>query len=365
MKILILGGCAEMALPAFIELKKEEDVEVVTLADINEAGAREKAAEEGPKFRATKVDARDHAQVVELMKAHDVTMCFVGPFYVWERPLARAAIEAGRPYVSICDDYDAYLDVLTLDEEAKEAGVQILTGFGNSPGITQMLARKGYNSMEKPDKIHVQWCAGSDEAVGPTNLAHLFHIFNGTTLQWIDGREVRVRTGDGRRVVDFPEPIGRTPVFYTGHAESVSIPRNLPGLTEVTLHGGVKPPYIVGLVKAMSRLRLINTHARRTALAKLFHRIEGLFASEGIDRSVFRIDVYGTDKGRECHHYYTGVGHIAVITSFPCTVAALWAARGTWDDKPGGVYAAERILDDPDPFLDELSRRGIELHYFE
>jgi|LSQX01.2.fsa_nt_gb saccharopine dehydrogenase-like NADP-dependent oxidoreductase len=365
MKVLLLGGGADMAAPIIPLLEAEDDVETVTLADRDAARLKERAGS-GAKMATAVVDATDEPAVLELMRQHDITICYVGPFYYFEKRLARLAIQAGCHYVSICDDYDAYLDVITLEEEARRQGVKVLTGFGNSPGITQVLAKKGYLSMAKPERINIHWCAGSDESVGPSNLAHLFHIFTGTTLQWIDGREVRVKTGRGKKVVEFPEPVGRNPVYYTGHAESVSIPRNLPGLTEVTLHGGVKPPFIVALVRALTALGLTSTHKKRMALARFFHRIESWFAAGGYDKSVGRVDVYGKDdRGREVHRYYTYVGHIAEITSIPCLAAALWLGRGKWDDKPGGVYAPERIVDEPDQFLEDLRRRGVEIYYYE
>lgn len=361
MKVLILGGCADMAIPLLRLLRDDADVERVVLADINVEKAERLAAEYGPKFEGAACDANDHVGVVALMKPCDVTLCYVGPFYVFEKRLARCAIEAGIGYVSIADDYDAYLDVLTLDEEARRANVKILTGFGNSPGLTQILARKGYNETPNPYRISVNWCAGSDESVGSANLTHLFHIFNGTTPQWFDGKEVRVRTGDGKKRVQFPAPIGEAYVRYTGHAESVTLPRNLPGLKEVTLHGGVKPDYIATLVTLMSRLGLLSTHARRARLAKFFHRIEGWFSSAGLDKSVGRVEVYGRQDGKEVCRYFTYVGHIADITSCPAYLAAKWLCSGKLDAKPGGVYAPEKLLDNPDPFLAELKTRGVEI----
>ncbi|MEW5945937.1 MAG: saccharopine dehydrogenase NADP-binding domain-containing protein [bacterium] len=365
MKVLILGGAGDMARAALSVLADETAVSLVTVADINERKAGAIAAGLGGKFRSARADGMDRAGTVELMKQHDVSIGFVGPFYIFEKRMSEAAIEAGVGYVSICDDYDAYLEAAALDEKAREKSVKILTGFGNSPGITQMLARKGYDSMDKPRRINIAWAAGSNEDVGPTNLMHFFHIFNATTLQWLDGAEKRVRTGRGRRVVEFPPPMGKLPVYYTGHAESVSIPRNLAGLEEVTLHGGVHPPYIISIVKLFSALGLLATHRRRKAVAGFISRVQGVFRMGGVDKSVFRVDAHGEHAGKKCHRWYTGVGPIAQITSVPAVVAAVWLAEGRFDHKPGGVYSAERLLDDPDPFLDELKRRGIHLEYNE
>ena len=365
MKFLVLGGAGDMAVDALDELQKERDVTAVTVADLNLEKARQVAGQRDERFCACRVDAQEQAQVVDLMRQHDIVLGFAGPFYVFEKRLATAALEAGKPYVSIADDYEAYLEALALDEAARQKGIHILTGWGNSPGITQALARKGYNSMDDPKRINVHWAAGSNEAAGPANLTHLFNIFHGTTLQTIRGQEVRVKTGGGRKVVRFPFPMGDLPVYYTGHAESVSLPRNLKGLTEVTLHGGVQPSYIPLLVMALAKTGLFNTHARRKKAAVFFHKIESLFGAGGLDKSVGRIDVYGYNKDKTAHRTYTYIGHIGQITSIPCTTAALWELSGRFKDIPGGVYSPDRLLADPDPFLAEIMRRGVEIFFYE
>ena len=361
MKVLVLGGCADMAIPLLRLLAEDAGVQEVVLADINEPKARRLATENGPKFRGAACDANAPESVVRLMRGMDVSICYVGPFYVFESRMARCAIEAGVPYVSIADDYDAYLEVIKLEDAARDAGVKILTGFGNSPGITQILARKGYNEVPEPMRISVNWCAGSSESVGVSNLVHFFHIFNGTTLQRFNGKEVPVKTGTAKKWVTFPEPIGRTPVYYTGHAESVSLPRNLPGLTEVTVHGGVKPNYIVGLVKFMKALGWFSTHKRRVKFARFFHRIEHWFSSPGVDKSVGRVEVYGSQGGKAVHKDFTYVGHIADITTIPAWIAAKWLVEGKFDNMPGGVYAPERLLENPDPFMAALRGMGVEI----
>ncbi len=361
MKLTVLGGCADMARPLFPLLQQSDVFHEVVIADINSDAATALADAYGDKFSARRCDATNADAVTALLRDCDVVACFVGPFYRFEKPLAQCAISAGAHYVSIADDYDAYLDVITLDESARMAGVKVLTGFGNSPGITQLLARMGYNALETVRRIHVHWCAGAGETVGVSNLTHLFHIFNGATLQWQDGREVRVNTGNGKKRVSFPEPIGDAHVYYTGHAESVSLPRNLPGLQEVTLHGGVKPHYIVTLLKVMQRLGVLNSHKRRAALARFFHGLAHWFPAGGYDKSVGRVDVVGEEDGKSVTLSYTYVGPIAAITALPTFLAATWLASGRFDHKPGGVYAPEALLDAPDTFIDELRTLGVDI----
>jgi saccharopine dehydrogenase-like NADP-dependent oxidoreductase len=362
MKVIVLGGCGDMAKVAIDLLLKESDVNEIVIADINEKKAVEIAEASGEKAKSKKVDAGDHDSVAEAVKGCDVALGFVGPFYKFERKIVDACIDAGTPYVSIMDDFDAYLDVINLDEKAKKAGLTIICGLGNSPGITNILAKKGYQSMDEPETLHIQWAGGSNEAIGPANVKHVMHIFAGHTLQWLDGKEVKVKTGTNKRIVEFPEPMGKLPVYYTGHAESVSVPRTLKGLKEVTLHGGTHPPYIARLATLFGNLGLTNSPEKRERMAKLLVPLEGLFATGGIDKSVFRIDAYGKKNGKPAHHYYTGVGHIADITSIPCVEGALMIARG--ELKKPGVHSAESALE-PADFLPRLEKRGIDLKYYE
>jgi saccharopine dehydrogenase-like NADP-dependent oxidoreductase len=358
MKICVLGGCGDMAIVAVKLLRDEADVEEICIADLNVEKATKFAAEIGPKAKAAKVDASDPAAISKLVAGFDVALGYIGPFYKFEKSIGNACIDAGTHYVSICDDYDAFLDVFTLDEKAKKKGVTIIAGLGNSPGITNVLAKKGYLSMDKPERINVQWAGGSNEDVGPANVRHVMHIFQGTTLQWLDGKEARVKTGTNKKIVDFPEPMGKLPVYYTGHAESVSIPIFLKGLKEVTLHGGVHPPYIAKLATLFGNLGMTTTAKKRDRVANMLTPLLGLFATGGIDKSVFRIDSFGTDKGKPVHRVYSGVGHIADITSIPCVEGGLMVARGELTKR--GVFSAEGILD-PDVFLPRIQKRGVEL----
>jgi len=364
MRVVILGGCGDMAQVADRLLVEENDVEELVIADLDYDKAEKMAGELGPKVKASKVDAMDHQSVLDAVRGFDVALGFIGPFYMFERKIVDACIDAGTPYVSIMDDYDAYLDVIELDEKAKKAGMTMICGLGNSPGITNLLAKKGYQSMDAPEKIHIQWAGGSGEAVGAANVKHVMHIFAGTTLQWINGKHIRVKTGTDKKIVEFPEPMGKLPVYYTGHAESVSVPLNLKGLKEVTLHGGIHPPWIARLASFFGTLRLSDTPKKRDRIAKIMVPLEemGVFGKGGIDKSVFRIDAYGTHEGKKKHHYYTGVGHIADITSIPAVEGALMIGRGELN-KPG-VHASESALE-PDDFLPRLEKRGIDLKYYE
>lgn len=362
-RFIVLGGGSKMAIPALREFSACDEITEVALADLNHDAMKALAVSLGKKFTAMETDANDRESLVESLRGFDVALGYIGPFYYFEEKIISACIEAKVHYVSIADDFDSYLSVEPFFDAAEKAKITVISGLGNSPGITNILSKKGYLSMDNPEKIHVQWTGGSDEEVGPANIKHVMHIFEGETMQWMDGKEVMVKTGRGEKIVEFPEPIGIQTVFYTGHAESVSIPRNLKGLKEVTLHGGIRPVWAARLATFFGDLGLTTTHKRRERLSRLLAPVMSLFTVGGsADKSVFRIDVYGSHKGKERHHFYTGVGHIAEITSMPMVEGALMVARG--EMKKRGVFAAEAIIE-PDKFLPRLAKRGVTMTYYE
>lgn len=350
---------------AMVELmKKEDSIAHVTIADLDGGKAAARAEQAGEKFAPRALDLAERNPLIRAMREHDLVLNYAGPFYLSEAPAAEAAIEAGVTYISIADDNDSYLAVARLEDKARAAGVKVMTGFGNSPGLTQLLAKKGYESMDNPEKITVNWGAGAGEDVGKSNLLHVLHLMTGETLQWRDGREAWVKSGRGRKFVDFPEPVGRIPVWYTGHAESVTLPRWLPGLKEVSVYGGVAPPFDFKLVIFVSRLGLTKTHQRCQRILRLMGPVLPLLESKKYPKeSVGLVEVSGSNEGKPSRFTGTYSGPIAMITSKPCLQTIVWWRAGAFDDLPGGVYPPERLIEDVGKFLTELRQREMRIDW--
>jgi saccharopine dehydrogenase-like NADP-dependent oxidoreductase len=337
-------------------------VDEVMVADLNLEAAQALAESLGAPVQACRLDALDHQGLVDAIRGYDVALGFVGPFVYFERRLVEAAIEAGVHYVSVADDYEAARAALALDEAARQAGVTVITGLGNCPGLTNLLARKGAQSVDRPRRIHIAWFGGADDAGGYANYQHAVHIFCGKVPSFEHGRELPVRAGDGKEMVDFPPPCGRLPVYYTGHAEPVTIPKNIPGLEEVTLKGGIWPNWLARAGILLERAGLIRGERSQKWWADLFYRVLPRLPQGKCTVSGFRIDVWGEKDGREAHHWYAGVDRMKRITSLPAAVGAVMLARGEIEER--GVFAPEALVD-PDTMLSRLEPYGIKVERHE
>lgn len=345
------------------ELVRFPEVRRVTVAarDGNKAAAV--AAAVGPSAEGLALDARDRRALVEAMKGHDVVAGALGPFYLYEAPVAEAAIEAGVPYVSICDDADAAQAVLELDEAARARGVTVLTGAGWTPGLTNVLVCKGARLLDTVREAHIAWAASVTDSEGFAVVLHTLHMLTGKVPTFADGRTQMVPAGSGRKVVDFPPPMGKVAVYHVGHPEPVTLPRFMPQLEAVTLRGGLTEGYLQALAGLLVRLGLTATPAARERLGRLLRPVPRLQRMTGLSRplSAAHVEVRGMKGGRPARVELAAVGRMADLTAIPLAVAAVMIGRG--EVRRRGVIApeAEGGLD-PDRFLEELAARGIAIH---
>ncbi|TFG00175.1 MAG: hypothetical protein EU542_08305 [Promethearchaeota archaeon] len=170
MKVLALGGAGDMGRMAVAILLEAKNVSAITVADINHDLANTFVnLVDSPKLSAVQLDVLERDKLLSLMSKHDLIINCVGPFYKFEIPILKAAIEAKKPIVDICDDAKPTLDALKLSDEIKDAGITALMGMGASPGILNLLAVRACSKLDKVDEIITSWgfCLNRKEGKKP------------------------------------------------------------------------------------------------------------------------------------------------------------------------------------------------------
>lgn len=366
MKVFVLGGAGDMGMEAVRDLIKFTEVKQVTIGDLNNEKAENLASSlKDQRITIRRVDASAHADLVKAMKGHDVVAGALGPFYLFEKPVVEAAIEAGIDYVSICDDHDAVDEVLQLDSLAAEKGRKILTGLGLSPGITNLLARKGYEELENVESIKAYWAGSAGDSEGLAVILHTLHIFSGQITTFQNSKHEQVKAGSGKEVVEFLPPLGPVTTYHLGHPEPVTLPRYLDGLKEATLKGGLAENYLNALARAVAALGLSSTTKRKERLGVFLKKALPYFPSDK-ERSFMgaRVDITGMREGKKTTVTYTLVDHMKRLTGIPLSIGAYMMGRGKI--KGRGVFAPEaKGAIDIDQFLKELARRKIKVQRHE
>ena len=246
-RVVVLGGAGGIGTVAARTVAASGDFDDIVVADVRaEAAAAAAGALGHPGARGVAVDATSPDSLAEVLAGADVAVSCIGPFYRFGVPVLTAAIEAGVPFIDVCDDLDATERQLELDGKAEAAGVCAVVGLGNSPGLANLLVRFAADELldtcRSVDIMHIH---GGEPEEGPAVIQHRIHAMVNDVPVFVDGRfeQVRLLEESGRRFVeetDFRD-VGTYPVFPYPHPETITLPRHIPGLTWATNRGVVFP----------------------------------------------------------------------------------------------------------------------------
>jgi saccharopine dehydrogenase-like NADP-dependent oxidoreductase len=343
------------------DLAQSPGIELVTIADYNEDAAKaiaQRLAGGRARIEVVRLDARVHDELVAAMRGHDVAASALGPFFMFEAPLVRAAIDAGVDYASVCDDWSAAKTVLDdFDEAARARGRTILTGLGASPGITNVGVRyfaKRLDQLRRVDvSVYQPLNAGGGEAV----FRHMLFIMTGEVAAWRDGRSIRLPACSEERTVEFPR-FGALRVWNMGHAEPVTVPRFFPHVKEVNFFMGYGKGSHLFVIPA--RRGLFAKKPVTEATVGIIRAIERVVPQSAPAPGAIRLDVWGDKDGVEAHHMACGVGEMRATTGLSLSVGTQMLARGQITSR-GGVFAPEACLD-PETFIAALKEKGIQAY---
>ena len=360
MKIVVLGGAGDMGAEAVHDLYENSRASEIIIADKNTRAARKLADTLDPeRITVREVDATSHESLVNAMAGSTVVAGALGPFYRFERPIVEACLEAGANYVSICDYHDAVESVLELDDKARILGRRILTGLGWTPGLSNLLARRGYDQLEQVDTINIYWAGSAGDSHGLAVILHLFHIFTGKVTSYQNSRYVAVKAGSDKEGVAFPDPLGKVNTFHLGHPEPITIPRYLRGINEVTLKGGLAENYINTLARFFSALGLTGARPTRFLLSRLIKLLLPVFpVNKKRSVSGIRVDLDGTNQGAPAAFSYAAIAPMRRLTGIPLSIGVNMMAENKI--ARFGVFGPEADnAVDSKKFIEELEKRGV------
>ncbi len=360
MRFLVLGGAGDMGSGIVRELSKLNGVNEVSIGDINLKRAEELKNELGDKISIVRVDASNVEELKKVIEEvnPDVVVSAIGPFFEFAEKTTRAAVEAGYNYVDICDDYDGTMKALELSKIAEENGVTAVNGIGWTPGISNLLAKLGSEMLDEVDTIDIAWVGSAADSEGLAVVAHVFHAVSGEIPQYENGELIHVPAWREKVKRYFPEEFGEVNVIFTGHPEPITLPKYI-NAKNVYLRGALIPEWQNSLLKAFYKLRLIGKPSRNKRTARFIHKIEGIFRSGGIPKSVVRVDVIGKKDGEDVKLVYAAVETMRKLTSVPASIAARYLASNPIDKY--GVFPPEAVFNARE-FLDKLKAHGIRFY---
>lgn len=374
MKILVLGA-GRMGHGAVYDLvHNSPNVTSVTVADFELKKANDIVEAVGSdRVRAHHIDVSNYAEVVALMKEHDSAISCVNYWYNVE--LSRAALETGTNFCDLGGNNYVVDEQLALDDQAKEAGINIIPDCGLAPGMVSILAMHGAKRFDEVDEIHIR--VGGLPQVPKTMLEYqLVFSVEGLINEYIevarvirDGKIGEVESMTELESLEFegfppleafqtsggtstlPETfLGRVKeldyktIRYTGHCEKFKtmIDIGLCSSDEIMIdYVKIKPRKILG--------NLLTTYLPADEPDYVLVRLDFVGKKNGTSEKL-RFDI--VDRYDE----KTGLSAMMRTTAFPASIIAQMMASG--DVLMRGATPQENAIDS-EKFVAELARRNI------
>ena len=354
MKILVLGS-GIIGSGVVRQLIKYSDADVVN-ADIDLAKAKATAEKFGQgRVQTHQLDIDDHSAFVKFIKTinPDVVASTIGPFYRNAGKVYRACLEAGKDCCDVCDDIDGVKQAIALHDEAKKAGRLIISGLGDSPGLTNIIAKFCADQLDSVDDIKVLWAAPLSE-VGLAQYFHGIHCF-AFPHQYINGK--LVDDLEGKVQVEFGEPLGKVDLLYCDHPEPYTLPLYVKGVKNVICAGAAWPE-IPGLsMEAIAGfkdllMQPIKLHGVEVAPIEVFSHMAYQMVQAQMKKWQAEgkpynfggtiIEVTGLKGGVKAKYTFSGVGKS--MTTTPRTLASVSKMVARGEIKAKGAFAAEGCI---------------------
>lgn len=337
-------------------------------------------------IRITQVDADDAQQVAALLRAERPALVINVALPYQDLPIMDACLAEGVPYLDTAN-YEPpdvakfeYSWQWAYQERYQKAGLMALLGSGFDPGVTNVFcAYAQKHLLDTVEYVDILDCnGGSHGHPFATNFNPEINLREITQngRYWEGGEWKETGPLEIHFPFDYPG-VGPRESYLLYHEELESLAKNLRGLKRIRFFMTFGQEYLTHLRVlgnvGMTRIDPVDfqgqkivpiqflkallpdpstlgaTYTGKTSIGCL---VEGL--KNGVRKRYF---IYNICDHAECWKEVRSQA-ISYTTGVPAVVGATMMLQGKW--KGAGVFNMEEL--DPDPFLEELAKRGLPWH---
>jgi saccharopine dehydrogenase-like NADP-dependent oxidoreductase len=351
-------GCGICGLVCAEHLAKNRKVDRLVLADLRLGPANElvqRLAQD--RVSAQRIDGTDRKAVTGLLKNADIVVATM-PWRL-NRMVMQVAAEVGTDYVDFGMPFDSTGP--DFDEHSrlcKEAGISALVGMGEEPGMSDVFAMHGASRLDRADEAHVY--DGDNASVDGLDFFSSWSpvdLLDETSVPAAvlrDGRIEFIPPLSARLLYDFPEPLGRLPVYSTNHDETYFMPMGIKTLKHASFNICIDESFAhaSSIFRKWGLLSKDPVDVRGVKVAPL-HLVAALlprpesFAARMKGHTGFVVEVIGEKDGhRSKVRLWTMMSHEEAYKRYRTN-------GGTYLVGTGGAIATEMLMDG------EVKEKGI------
>ena len=378
MKVTILG-LGMIGSTVAHELLNSPNITELTLIDANQSNIdRCLSSLNSNKASGSAVELTNHNAVVATLKESDIAIACLPHFL--SLPVIHAAIEARCHLIDLVGS--DYPEKIKLHEKAIEYGVLIVPGMGVAPGIVNILAARGIDSLDEADEAIILSGGIPRYPLLPLwyqvvfRLESVMGLYTRPAHAAESGVIVNYPALSGLEAITFPDPVGQCEAVYSdAHSVAYTLKDKVNRIYEKTVRykGHFEKMAVLQELGFLNEEPVtvdgIEVAPRSLTMAVLEPQLKG---ATNEDITVVRVAVTGIKDGQNQKLEWNMMDHydhekditsMAKTTSMPAVILAEWIAKGKVNHI-GVVTPEEIIIDDFfDPFLAELAAKGIHIGF--
>lgn len=376
MKVLVLGGAGWIGSIIVRGLAEMPTFSEVIIGDIAESKCKQLIDQIGnEKLSFHKVNVTSKDELIRIMKTVDVAVN--ATWYEFCLKITEAAIAAGVNIVDLGGMPELTLRQLELDSQAKNAGITNVIGCGETPGISNVLAKYGANKLDVINEIHIR-----DGEIGKSYFSWLQHSVR-TSMEELTSEAIIYENGEYKKVpprtgeerYKFPDPIGEQTCYYVPCEEVITLPRFL-GKPVKTVNMKVTiSPELVRTFDVLEKLGVTKSEPIKFKGVNISPRdfLVACIGSVPMEQTIGKsyscivVDMTGIKNGKHVRfilsammedYYKWGVDAEGYKTAMPAAIAANMLACNEIEAK--GVLPPEACIN-PESFLERLKNKNLKI----
>ena len=361
-RILILGGRGRIGSSVAQDLVTHTDAEIVVTGRKTGSESEAQQQESNPQISLLALDLGDLDGLRKAIAHCNLVVHCAGPFHHRDARVLKTCIEQGVNYVDVSDHRSFLMKAIAHRDEATAAGVTAILNTGIFPGISNSMVRQGVEQLDNAETIHLSYVVAGSGGAGVTVMRTTFLGLQKPFDAWIDGKWQQVSPYSKRETVEFPQPYGKTGVYWFDMPETYTFAESFPVKTVITKFGSVPDFYnhLTWIAAHVFPSSWIENPAGIEFLSRVSYRMTSVtdkFSGIGV---AMRSQIKGEKDGQEAEHYAT--------MTHKSTAAAAGAGTGSVAQlllegklhKPG-IWAVEQALP-TDLFQQTMDSREIEIN---
>ncbi|MGL5065794.1 MAG: saccharopine dehydrogenase family protein [Microcoleus sp.] len=234
-RVLIVGGRGRIGSSVARDLVTHTDAEV-TLTGRDPEGFVPPELQSG-RSRYLPLDLADTTELRQAVSSSNLVVHCAGPFHYRDANVLKTCIDEGVNYTDVSDSRSFTRRALEYREQAKNAGVTAIINTGIFPGVSNSMVRRDVEQLDKAEYIHLSYVVGGSGGAGVTVMRTTFLGLQTSFDVWLDGKLQQVKPYSDRETIEFPEPYGKTGVYWFDMPEAITLPETFPVKSVVTKFG--------------------------------------------------------------------------------------------------------------------------------